>query len=107
MRGLGFDFTNLVGTGGVWDVCGIGGVGVKWVGGLVQGLGGWGGVMFVCAVSLDYLWRWQVQVSVYTSPAFMWNNARYPVGPHVRLSQTSVNRQEGSTQFAQGIIRPL
>ena len=32
---------------------------------LGQGLGGWGGVMYVCVVSLDYLCRWQVQVSVY------------------------------------------
>ena len=34
---------------------GVGGVGGKWVGGLGQGLGGWGGVMSVCVVSLDYL----------------------------------------------------
>ena len=42
-----------------------GGVGGEWVGGLGQGLGGWGGVMSVCVVSLDSLCRWQVQVSVY------------------------------------------
>ena len=30
--------------------CGVGGVGGDWVGGL--GLGGWGGVMFMCVVSL-------------------------------------------------------
>ena len=28
-------------------------------------MGGWCGVMSVCVVSLDYLCRWQVQVSVY------------------------------------------
>ena len=33
-----------------------------WVGALSQGLGGWGGVMSVCVVSLDSLCRWQVQV---------------------------------------------
>ena len=33
MRGLGLGFTNLVGTGGVLDVClGCGGVGGEWVG---------------------------------------------------------------------------
>ena len=53
MRGLGLDFTNPVGTGGVLDVylcfgCGdVGGVGGKWVGDLDQGLEGWGGVMSV------------------------------------------------------------
>ena len=35
------------------------------MGSLVQGLGGWGGVMSVCVLSLDSLSRWQVQVSVY------------------------------------------
>ena len=47
---IGFDFTNLVGTGVVLDVClccGCGGVGGEWVGGLDQGLEGWGGVMYV------------------------------------------------------------
>ena len=34
------------------------------MGGLGQGLGGQGGVISVC-VSLNYLCRWQVQVSVY------------------------------------------
>ena len=51
MRGLGFDFTNPVGTGGVLDVClcfGCGGVGGgEWVEGLDQGLEEWGGVMSV------------------------------------------------------------
>ena len=50
------------------DVClcfGCGGVAGEWVGGLDQGLEWWGGVMSVCVVSLDYLCRWQVQVSVY------------------------------------------
>ena len=32
---------------------GVGDVGGKWVGGLGQGLRGWGGVMSVCVVSLD------------------------------------------------------
>ena len=32
---------------------GVGGVGVEWMGGLRQGLGGWSSVMFVCVVSLD------------------------------------------------------
>ena len=36
--------------------------GWEWVGELDQGLGGWGVVMYVCVVSLDSLWRWQVQV---------------------------------------------
>ena len=52
MRGLGFGFTNPVGAGGCWTcVCfgcgGVGGVGGEWVGGLDQGLEGWGGVMSV------------------------------------------------------------
>ena len=50
MRGLDWDITNPVGTGGVLDVClcfGCGGVGGQWVGGLDQGLEGWGGVMSV------------------------------------------------------------
>ena len=34
---------------------GCGGVGVEWVGGLGQGLGGWGVVKSVLVVSLDYL----------------------------------------------------
>ena len=52
MRGLGFGFTNLLGTGGVLDVClcfGCGGVGGgEWVGGLDQGLEGWGYVCVSC-----------------------------------------------------------
>ena len=62
MRGFGLGFTNPVGTGGVLDVClcfgcggvggvgdvgGVGGVGGEWMGGLDQGLEGWGGVMSV------------------------------------------------------------
>ena len=55
MRGLGMGlgFTNPVRTGGVLDVClclvcgGVGGEGGEWVGGLDQGLEGWGGVMSV------------------------------------------------------------
>ena len=42
-------FTNPVGTGGVLDVCfGCGGVGGEWVGGLDQGLEGWGYVWILC-----------------------------------------------------------
>ena len=41
--GLGLGFTNLVGTGGVLYVClCLGGEGGEWVGGLDQGLEGWG-----------------------------------------------------------------
>ena len=65
--GLGIAFTNPVGTGVVWDMS-LGCSGVVWGSGLVD----WdrvceGGVvtMSVCDVSLDYLCRWQVQVSVY------------------------------------------
>ena len=71
MSGLDLGFTNPVGTGEVSDVClcvdggGVGGVGGEWVGDLDHGLEGCGGVMLVCVVSLDSLWRWQVQVSVY------------------------------------------
>ena len=68
-------FTNPIGTGGVLDMCmGCGGVGGG-VGGMIQGLGGWGGVMHVCVVSLDSLWRWQVQVSACCArqiPANLW-----------------------------------
>ena len=47
VRGLGLGFTNLVGTGGVLDMClcfgcgGVGGVGGECVGDLDQGLEGW------------------------------------------------------------------
>ena len=56
MSGLGLDFTNPVGTGGVLDVClcfgycgvdCVGGVGGEWEGGVDQGLEGWGVVMSV------------------------------------------------------------
>ena len=46
MSGLGLGFTNLMGTGGVLEVClclrcgGVGGVGGEWVGSLEQGLEG-------------------------------------------------------------------
>ena len=71
VTGLGLGSTNSRGTWGKWDMClcfgcgGMGGVGGEWVDGLGQGLGGWGGVMSVCAVSLNFLCIWQVQVSVY------------------------------------------
>ena len=57
VTGLGFT-NNSGGTWGKWDMwlCyGCGGVGIEWVGGLGKGLGGWGGVMYVCVMSLDYL----------------------------------------------------
>ena len=50
MRGLGLGFTNPVRTRGVLDVClclGCCGVCGECVGGLDQGLEGWGGVMSV------------------------------------------------------------
>ena len=53
MRGLGLGFTNPVRTGGVMDVClflgcdGVDGVGGEWIGGLDQGMEGWGGVIYV------------------------------------------------------------
>ena len=43
----------------------VGSVDGECVGGLCQGLGGWDLVMVVCVVSLDYLCRWYVLVSVY------------------------------------------
>ena len=59
MRGLGLGFTNSGGTWGKWGLCfgcyGVGGVEGEWGGGLGQSLGGWGNVMYVCGVSLDYL----------------------------------------------------
>ena len=51
VTGLGVGFTNSEGRVGYMSVfgCGsVGGVGGEWVGGLGQGLGGWGGVMYVC-----------------------------------------------------------
>ena len=60
--GLGSGFTNSGGTRGKWDMClcfgcgGVGGVGREWVGGLGQGLGGWGVVMTVCVVSTESLY---------------------------------------------------
>ena len=48
LRGLGLGFTNHVGTGEVLDVCLCFGCGVVGgVGGLDQGLEGWGGVISV------------------------------------------------------------
>ena len=55
MRGLGFGFTNPVGTGGVLDVCfGCGGLGP----------GSGGVVLCLCEVRVWSLCRWQVQVSL-------------------------------------------
>ena len=52
MRELGLGFTNPVGTGGVLAVCLCFGCGGReWVGGLDQGLEGWGGVVLcLCAL---------------------------------------------------------
>ena len=44
---------------------GVGGIEREWVDGLGQCLGGGGGVMSLCVVSLDYLCLWQVQIFVY------------------------------------------
>ena len=47
---MGLGFIDPVGTGGMLCVClcvGCGGVGGEWVGGLDQGLEGWGCVMSV------------------------------------------------------------
>ena len=58
---MGLGFTN---SGGTWikcDIClcfgcgGVGGVGGEMMGGLGQGLGGWGDVRYVYVVSLDSL----------------------------------------------------
>ena len=69
MRGLGLGLNNLVGTG-VLDVCLCFGCG-----GLGQGLEG---RCSVC-VSLDYLCRWQFQVSVY-----------WRIPAHLRCTQCSI-----------------
>ena len=45
------------------------------------GVGGWFGVTFVCAVSLDYLCIWRVQVSVYCA---LW------IPAHIRYTQCSI-----------------
>ena len=60
---IGLGFTNPVRTGGVGDMCMCcGGDGRS---GWVAWARVWEGVMSVFVVSLDYLCRWQVQVSVY------------------------------------------
>ena len=77
-------FSNPVATGGVLDVClylGCGGVGGEWVGGLDQGLEGWGGVISVRVVCLDSLCKWQVQVSVYCA---------WRISAHLRYTQCSI-----------------
>ena len=82
--GLGLGFNNSGGRWGKWDMClsfGCGGVWGEWMGGFGQGLGGWGFVMSVCVVGLDYLCLWQVQVSVYCA-------RRIPV--HLRCTQCSM-----------------
>ena len=59
VTGLGLGFSISRGPWGKWGLCfgcgGVCGVRGELVGGLDQGLGGWGGVMSVCVVSLDYL----------------------------------------------------
>ena len=87
VTGLGLGFINSGGTWGMWYMClysgcgGVGGVAGEWVGGLGQGLGGWVGVMSACVVGLDFLCRWQVQVSVYCA-------RRIPA--HLRCTQCSI-----------------
>ena len=49
--------------------------------GLGQGLGGYGGVISVCVVSLDSLYWWQVQVSV---------NCAKRIPAHLRCTQYSI-----------------
>ena len=62
MRGLGLGFTNHVRTGRLLDVClCCGVVGGEWVGGLNQGLEGWGGAMLLsvhtlCVSFLMHAW---------------------------------------------------
>ena len=46
---------------------------------LGQGLVGWCGIMFVCGVRLDFLCRWQVQVSVYCARGGRVRNNLYVV----------------------------
>ena len=60
---------------------GVGGVGGEWVRCLDQGREWLGGVMSVRGVRLDYLCRWQVQVSVYCAQ-------RIPA--HLRCTQCSI-----------------
>ena len=59
VTGLGLGFSIPRGTWGKWGLCfgcgGVCGAGREWVGGLGQGLGGWGGFKSVCVVSLDSL----------------------------------------------------
>ena len=83
MRELGFGFTNPVGTWRVLEcLCfSCGGVGGEWVGGLDQGQERWGSVMSVGGVILDYLCRWQVQVSVYCA---------WRIPAHLRCTQCSI-----------------
>ena len=72
---IGISFSNPVGTWRVWDVClclGCGGVGGGWrVSGLVHGIGEWCCAMSVCVVSLEYLCRWHVQISVYCAHGYL------------------------------------
>ena len=62
---------NIVGAREVLNVClcfdcgGVGGVGGECVGSLELGMDEWSGVMSVQVVSLDFVCRCQVQVSVY------------------------------------------
>ena len=79
MRGLCLGFNNTVRTRRVLDVslC-CGGVGEEWVGGLEQLLEEWSGLM---SVSLDSLYRWQVQIFVYCSRQIV-----HDVHPHRYVS---------------------
>ena len=81
VTGLGLGFTNSGGTWGEWDMClcfGCGGVGREGVGGLCQGLGGWGGVLSVCVISLDYLCVF-FHSSTYISLDVGWRNSSQQV----------------------------
>ena len=80
VTGLSLGFTNS-GEHGESGICVCVLVAVVWVGGLGQGLGGCDGVVSVYIVSLDYLCRWQVQVSVYCARR---------IYAHLRCTQCSI-----------------
>ena len=75
---IGFELYQSRRNRGVWNVCMVLG---EWVDDLGQGLGWWSGVMYLCVVSLDFLCKWQVQVSVYCA-------RRLPA--HFRCTQCSI-----------------
>ena len=77
---IGLGVANTGGTSGKWDVS-VFWLRWCWRGRLCPSLGGLGGVMSVCVVSLDYLCWSQVQVSVYCA-------RRIPA--HLRCTQCSI-----------------